>query len=116
MSIPRMNLLRSVSRKSWVLALAVLGLLGLTLFAWDEWGPDERKEEKVALAQVPAPVKATIEQEAEGGTLKDIEKTTIDGKTAYTASVVVNGKEKETRIGEDGKIISQGAKERDDDD
>jgi hypothetical protein len=87
MPIPRMNLLKPISRKGWLLALVVLGLLGLTLFDWDEWGAGRRQEEKVALAQVPAPVKVTIEQEAKGGTLKDIEKTTIAGKTAYTASL-----------------------------
>jgi hypothetical protein len=116
MSIPRMNLFRSVRRKSWLLVLLVLGLLGLTLFDWDEWGFGERRGEKIALAQVPAPVRATIELEAQGGTLKEIEKMTVDGKTAYTASVVVNGSEHEARIGEDGRVLGRGAAEKDDDD
>ena len=109
MSIPRLNLL--IPRKNWVLILVVLGLLGLTLFEWDDWRGEKRQEEKVELAQVPAPVKATIEQEAKAGALKEIEKTVVDGKATYTASVVVNGKEQETRIGEDGKVISRGAQE-----
>ena len=60
MAIPRLNLL--IARKNWVLILVVLGLLGLTLFEWDYWRGEKRQEEKVALAQVPAQVKATIEQ------------------------------------------------------
>ena len=40
----------------------------------------------------------------------------MDGKTTYTASVVVNGKEQETRIGADGKVIGRGAPEGDHDD
>jgi hypothetical protein len=52
-----------------------------------------------------------------GGTLKEIEKTTVDGKTAYAASIVANGKEQMTLVGEDGKLISRwGAVEKDDDD
>lgn len=116
MSIPCINLLKSIPRKSWLLALAVVGLLGLTLFDWDEWRSEKHEEQTVALAQVPAPVKPTIEQEAKLGTLKEVEKTTVDGKTTYAASVVVNGKEQETRIGEDGKVISRGAPEGDGDD
>jgi hypothetical protein len=116
MPIPRMNLLKSIPRMGWLLALVVLGLLGLTLFDWDEWGAGRRQEEKVALAQVPAPVQVAIEQEARGGTLKDIEKTTIDGKTAYIASVVVNGKEQRARVAEDGKLLGHGTAEKDDDD
>lgn len=115
MWIPRLNFLRSVSPARWILAIVIVGLLGLTMFDWDEWGLGGRHENRVALAQVPAPVRATIEQEAKGGSLKDIERSTLDGKTAYTASVVINGKEQETRIGEDGKVIDRREGERDDD-
>lgn len=98
------------------MALAVIGLLGLTLFGWDEWRSEKHEEEKVALTQVPALVKTTIEQEARLGALKEIEKTTVDDEIIYAASVAIDGKEQETRIGEDGKVISRGAHERDGDD
>jgi hypothetical protein len=113
-SIPRINLLRSHPRKSLLLAIILLGLLGLMLFDWDE-ERSERQEERVALTEVPAVVKATIEQIAQGGRLKEIEKTTVGGKPAFTASVLVNGKEEETSVGEDGKVISRGAVDKDDD-
>jgi len=106
----------STHAKMLFFGLAALGLLNLTLFGCDEWRPEKRQEEKVALAQVPAPVKATIEQEAKGGTLKEIERTSAEGKTAYAARIAVNGNEQETVIGEDGKVIRRGAVEEDDDD
>jgi len=115
MSIPRVNLLKSTRRKSLFLALVLLGLLGLMLFDWDEWRSGKREEQEVALSVVPAPVKATIEQEAKLGTVGDIEKMTVGGKTVYAASFLVNGNEQETRIGEDGKVIGRGAAKRDDD-
>lgn len=115
MPIPRLNLLRPTPRMGWFLAIVILGLLGLTMVEWDDWGFGGRHEDRVALTQVPAPVRATIEQEAKGGSLKDIERSTLDGKTAYTASVVINGKEQETRIGEDGKVIDRREGEKDDD-
>lgn len=74
-------------------------------------------EEKVAISQVPAPVKATIEQQALGGGVKEIEKQTKDGKTFYTASVSLNGNDQKLLIGEDGKFINkQTGGDRDDDD
>lgn len=115
MPIPRLNFLRTTPRMGWFLAIVILGLLGLTMVEWDDWGFGSRHEDRVALAQVPPPVRATIEQEAKGGSLKDIERSTLDGKTAYTASVLIHGKEQETRIGEDGKVIDRREGEKDDD-
>lgn len=94
----------------------LFGMLGLlTLAGCDE--PSERiRGEKVVLAQVPDPVKVAIELETKNGTLKEIEKKTVKGKTAYEASVIVNGVEQETLIGDDGKVISRRVGEKDDDD
>lgn len=102
--------------KKSFLFVAALGLISLTLAGCDELRSEMDQGDKVALTQVPAPVKATIEQEAKAGTLKEIEKKTVDGRTAYMADVVVNGKEQGTVIGEDGKVISRGVGEKDDDD
>lgn len=109
MSIPRINLFRPTSRKSLKFAVVVIGLLGLTLFDWDEWGSEKHKEQRIALAQLPGPVKAAVEREAQLGTLNENGKTIVGGKIPYAASVVVNGKEQETRIGEDGQVISRSA-------
>ena len=90
----------------------VLGLLTLTLAACD----DAREEEKVGIDQVPPAVKATIEQESKGGTLKEIEKLTQNGKTAYGAEIVMNGKEQETLISEYGRVIVRRVHRKDEDD
>ncbi|MFL9936078.1 hypothetical protein P0D88_45260 [Paraburkholderia sp. RL18-103-BIB-C] len=106
----------SNSPRKLVCALAVLGLISLTLVGCNESRSEQSQLEKVPLTAVPAPVKATIEQEAKAGALKEVEKTTVGGKTAYVAGIVVNGKEQQTLIGEDGKVIRRGAAEADDDD
>ena len=96
--------------------LALLGFLGVTFAGSDESNSEKRREERVALSQVPVPVKTTIEQEIKGGgTLKEIEKTTDEGRTAYAAHIAVNGNEQETLIGEDGKVIRRGPVDDDDD-
>ena len=92
--------------------VAVLGLLTLSLAACD----DAREEQKVAIDQVPPAVKATIEQESKGGTLKEIEKLRQEGKTAYGANIVMNGKEQQSLIAEDGTVIKRGPKEEEHDD
>jgi len=61
-------------------------------------------------------VKATIDQESKGGTVKEIEKLSQDGKTVYGAEIVMNGKEQETIIAEDGAVIKRGAKEEEHED
>jgi hypothetical protein len=92
--------------------VVVLGLLTLSLAACD----DAREEQKVAIDQVPPAVKATIEQESKGGTLKEIEKLRQEGKTAYGANIVMNGKEQQSLIAEDGTVIKRGPKEEEHDD
>ena len=90
----------------------VLGLLTLSLAACNEG----REEQKVTIDQIPPAVKATIEQETKGGALKEIEKVSQDGKTAYGADIVMNGKEQQTLIAEDGTVIKRGSKEEEHDD
>ncbi|SRR5258708_7148244 len=97
--------------------VAVLGILCVALAVSGAFSAERRQEERVTLSQVPAPVRATIEQEVKaGGTLKEIERISDEGKTAYAARIAVNGKEEESVIGEDGKVIRRGAAEDDDDD
>lgn len=94
----------------------LVGLFGLTFVDWDELRGGEPEEESVALADVPTPVRTTIEQEAKVGTLKEIDKTTTNGRTVYAAQIVVNGSEQATRIGEDGKVIDRVAVKKEEDD
>ena len=76
---------------------------------------DENKDEvKVTIDQVPAAVKATLEKETAGGTIKEISKDTEDGKTVYEADVTIDGKDLEIKIAEDGTLISKKADENKD--
>lgn len=62
---------------------------------------------EVARADVPAAVMATIEREAAGGTIGEIEKEVEDGRVVYAAEAMVNGEEWEIEVGEDGKLLSR---------
>ena len=59
---------------------------------------------KVDIAQVPAVVKAAIEKETAGGTIKEIVKKEADGKVCYAVEYVKDGVEKTLKFTEAGKI------------
>ena len=59
---------------------------------------------KVDIAQVPAVVKAAIEKETAGGTVKGIVKKEADGKVCYAVEYVKDGVEKTLKFTEAGKI------------
>ncbi|MDR4505087.1 MAG: hypothetical protein MRK01_09895 [Candidatus Scalindua sp.] len=59
--------------------------------------------EKVEIAQVPAVVKAAIEKETAGGTVKEIVKKEADGKVCYAVKYVEDGMEKTLKLTEEGK-------------
>jgi uncharacterized membrane protein YkoI len=98
---------------SWAV---VVGLSVVGLAACDDVTGRGEGEQKVAIDQVPPAVKATIEQESKGGTVKDIEKLSQEGKTVYGADIVKNGDERKSLIAEDGTVVKRGMRKDDDDD
>jgi len=69
---------------------------------------ESKDEVKVAMGDVPAPVKATLEKEAAGGKVTEVEKEMKNGKTVYSADVTTkDGKKWDVVVGEDGKLISK---------
>lgn len=78
--------------------------------------PNGQNEEQVTLDQVPQAVKATILAEAEGGTIKEIERETKNGKTVYEADVILSGKEVEIKVASDGTLLAKEVEDADDDD
>ena len=52
-------------------------------------------------------MKATIEKETKGGTIKSIEKEQEDGKTVYECNYTKDGKAHEIEIGEDGAVLER---------
>jgi uncharacterized membrane protein YkoI len=82
----------------------------------DDEGDDDEDEQEVSIEQVPAAVKATILEEAQGGTIKEIERETEDGKTIYEAEVIINGEEVEIEVAADGTLLSKEVEDDDDED
>jgi len=83
--------------------------------ALDDDGDGSQDEEQVTLDQVPQAVKATILAEAKGGTIKEIERETKNGKTVYEAEVVLDGKEVEIKVASDGTLLAKEVEDADDD-
>jgi hypothetical protein len=97
-----------------VVASSLLALLMTGLPGCDEVRGD--RGEKVGIDQLPPAVKATLDQESKGATVKEVEKTDRDGKTVYSAEVMVKGKEQKMLIAEDGTIVTRQTREEDDED
>jgi hypothetical protein len=64
-----------------------------------------RKDTDVTIAQVPSPVRAAIEKETAGGTIKSIEKIESGGKVTYEVEYMSPGKEIEVYFTEDGRPV-----------
>ncbi len=97
-------------RSRWILVL--LATFGLALFSTITRAEDKKEEKdegevKVKLEECPPAVQATLKKEAEGATIKEVDKETDDGKTIYETDVTINGKEVEIKVAEDGKLISK---------
>lgn len=69
----------------------------------NECGDDGKK---IDIVQVPAVVKAAIEKETAGGTVKGIVKKEADGKVCYAVECVKNGVGKTLKFTEEGSIVT----------
>jgi uncharacterized membrane protein YkoI len=70
-------------------------------------GAQEGKETPVAMNDVPASVRATLEREAAGGRVTEVEKEMKNGKTVYSADVTIGGKGWDIVVAEDGSVLSK---------
>ncbi len=77
---------------------------------------DEDEEEGVSIDQLPAAVQSTILKEAAGGTIKEIDRETEDGKTIYEAEVIINAEEVEIQVAADGTLLGKKVEDDDEDD
>lgn len=65
-------------------------------------------DEKVALDQVPAKVKVTIQKHVQDGKLEEIERDKENGVTTYEVEYrAKDGTKYELRIAEDGKLLAK---------
>ena len=85
---------------------SLLGSIGYAASA----GPaeaGEANEVKIKFSEAPAPVQATLKAEAKGAVIETLDKETDAGKLVYEADVMIDGKNTEIKVGEDGKIVSR---------
>ena len=87
---------------SSALVLAVL-LAGCT----SHGGGQGSKEVPVTMSELPPAVRATLDRESAGGKVTEVEKEVKQGKTVYSADIVVNGVAWDIEVAEDGTVISQ---------
>ena len=91
------------------LAVGTMGVLGLSAVFAEE-------EEVVSLDQVPAAVRATIEQHAGQNPIAKIERESEDGQVVYEVEQEVDGKEVEFQVSASGEYLGPEAEEADDED
>jgi hypothetical protein len=70
-------------------------------------GNHEGKEVTVAMSDVPAAVRATLERESAGGKVTEVEREMKNGRTVYSADMIVNGVAWDITVAEDGTVISK---------
>ncbi len=99
--------------------LALPALLSLALLypaAVSAQGKKEKeKDEKVTLDQCPPAVQVTIQAEAAGGTIEEIEKETKGDVTTYEAEIAKDGREIEIKVAADGTLLKKKVKDGDKD-
>jgi uncharacterized membrane protein YkoI len=92
---------------SMAAALVFAGAAAPTVYAA---GKTERTEtQKMSMEQLPAPVKATLEKEAKGGTVGDVSmEKDSKGRTYYEAEIhTPKGKDRYVHVSEDGKVLKR---------
>ena len=68
---------------------------------------DPSKEVPVAMSDVPAAVRTTLDRETAGGKVTEVEKELKHGKTVYSADATINGEGWDISVAEDGTLISK---------
>jgi uncharacterized membrane protein YkoI len=71
------------------------------------------KETEVSIGEVPAAVKATIDAEAKGGTIGEVEMETKDGRTIYEAEVIIDGQETDIQAAANGTLLGKEVEDED---
>jgi uncharacterized membrane protein YkoI len=64
-------------------------------------------ETEVSIEEVPDAVRATIDAEAKGGTIGEIEMETENGRTVYEADAIIDGQEVEIQVASDGTLLGK---------
>ena len=100
-----------MNRSAMLSASVIVSLAALAGCA-SHGGHHEDKEVPVAMNDLPAAVRATLNRESAGGKVTEVEKEMKNGKTIYSADMLVNGVAWDITVAEDGTVISK-EKEKD---
>jgi hypothetical protein len=84
--------------------ICLVVLSGITLVAGAAVASDD---DDVLMKDLPANVRATVEKEAKGAVVEDIERKTRNGKTYYEIELERDNQEWELRIDDTGKVIDR---------
>ncbi len=91
--------------------LLTIAALGLSACATMSHGEDKKEKEenavKMKFNDCPAAVQATLKKESGGAMIDSVDKETEDGKTIYEADVMVDGKNWELQVREDGQLMKK---------
>ncbi len=86
--------------KNRISALTVILTLSFSVVAFADG------EKKLQLKNLPAAVKATVEEQSKGATIRGLAKEKENGKTVYELELKVDGHNKDMMIDASGKILS----------
>jgi hypothetical protein len=104
-----------MSRRWMIASLLALGIAGASAAVVRA---EEDNEVKVKIEDVPAAVRATLVRESAGAKepIKSVDKETgkKEKKVVYEADVVIDGKNYEIKVAEDGSLISKKLDEEED--
>lgn len=94
------------NRTQQIVATVLVCSLGLAVAGCQKSPFGERSREVINIAQVPAPVKATIDRQAGGRAIGEIEKQTLNGRVRYEVTLGSGSDKSTVLIGEDGKQVA----------
>ncbi|MCP3024047.1 hypothetical protein [Cupriavidus basilensis] len=86
-------------------AAALIVSLGFLVAGCERNPFGERSHKEIDIAQVPAPVKAAIDQQAQGRKVGGVEQQTANGKTRYEVTLGTGSEKQTILLGADGKRI-----------
>jgi hypothetical protein len=93
------------TRAQQFIATILVCSIGLAIAGCEKNPFGERSRQVVDIKQVPAPVKATIDRQAGGRAIGEVEKQTVNGRVRYEATLGSGSDKSTVLIGEDGKQV-----------
>jgi uncharacterized membrane protein YkoI len=89
------------------IGIAALSLSACSMNHEKESEANEKNEITITMDQLPAPVKATLQRESNGGSISEIEQEEKEGKPVYEADAMIGDKKYEIKVADDGTLIKK---------